>query len=144
MAASRMTVANGTLFHTLITQSDTIAQRGSTSQGIGSIPTQPSMMLSRPLSVLNTNCHTTAITTAETASGMNTMVRNTPIPASLRLSAAATTTLITTVGLTVPRVNTTVLRTAMTNSGSAVNKVRKLSQPTNSGGLNRSQRCTLI
>ena len=69
MAANRITVANGTLFHTLTMHSDTIAHCGSVSHGIGPIPNQPSMMLSNPLSVLNTNCHTTAITTDETANG---------------------------------------------------------------------------
>src|ERR1700756_4425998 len=68
IAASRTTVAKGTLFQTLTMQSDTIAHFGSVSHGIGPIPTQPSMVFNRPLFVLNTNCQTTAITTADTAS----------------------------------------------------------------------------
>ena len=70
-----MTVANGTLRHTLTMHSETMAHLGSTSHGTGPIPIQPSMMLSNPLSVLKTNCQTTAITTDEMARGRNTMVR---------------------------------------------------------------------
>src|ERR1700741_238817 len=73
IAASKMTVANGTLRHTLTMHSETMAHLGSTSQGIGPMPTQPSMMLSSPLSVLKTNCQTTAITTDEMANGRKTM-----------------------------------------------------------------------
>src|ERR1700739_135574 len=75
IAASRMTVANGTLLHTLTMHSETMAHLGSTNQGTGPIPIQPSMILSNPLSVLKTNCHTTAMTTDEMASGRKTMVR---------------------------------------------------------------------
>src|SRR5271168_4921353 len=75
IAASKMTVAKGTLRQTLTTHNENIAHLGSTSHGIGPIPIQPSMMLSSPLSVLKTNCQTTAITTDEIASGRKTMVR---------------------------------------------------------------------
>src|SRR5579875_1389273 len=119
MAARKPTVANGTLRQTLTMHNATIAQLGSTSHGIGSTPIQPSMMLSNPLSVLKTNCHTTAITTVETASGRNAAVRKSPIPLIFRLSTAATTRLINTVGTTLPRVNTTLLVSAMRNNGSA-------------------------
>src|ERR1700743_3576227 len=105
-----MTVANGTLRHTLTMHSETMAHLGSTSHGIGPIPTQPSIMLSSPLSVLKTNCHTTAITTDEMASGRKTMVRKTPMPLTLRFSTAATTRLIRTGGTTVPTVKTTAVR----------------------------------
>src|SRR5947209_17410812 len=109
MAASRMTVANGTLRHTLTMHSETIAHLGSTSHGTGPSPTHPSMILSNPLSVLNTNCQTTAITTDEIASGRKTMVRNTPMPPALRFSTPATTRLMSSVGTTVPIVKITVL-----------------------------------
>ena len=99
-----MTVANGTARHTLTMHSETIAHRGSTSHGIGPIPIQPSMMLSSPLSVLKTNCQTTAITTDEMASGIKTMVRKIPMPLTFRFSTPATTRLMTTVGTTVPTV----------------------------------------
>src|SRR3978361_2345430 len=69
IAASRTTVANGTLRHTLTMHNDAMAQWGSTSHGMGPIPIHPSMMLSSPLSVLKTNCQTMAITTDEIASG---------------------------------------------------------------------------
>src|ERR1700739_1369152 len=104
-----MTVANGTLLQTLTMHSEAIAHLGSTSHGIGPIPTQPSMMLSSPLSVLKTNCQTTAITTDEMASGRKTMVRNMPIPLTFRFRTPATMRLTTTVGTTVPTVKITVL-----------------------------------
>ena len=88
IAASKTTVANGTLFHTLTMHSETIAHLGSTSHGIGPIPIQPSMMLSNPSSVLKTNCHTTAITTDDTANGRKTMVRKMLIPLIFRFSSA--------------------------------------------------------
>src|ERR1700722_8915485 len=131
-----MTVANGTARHTLTMHSDTMAHLGSTSHGIGPIPTQPNMMLSSPLSVLKTNCHTTAITTDEMASGMKTMVRKIPMPLTFRFSTPATTRLIAMVGTTVPTVKTTVLRTAMRNSGSELKSCSKFAHPTNFGGLN--------
>src|SRR6201997_2859512 len=134
-----MTVANGTLRHTLTMHSETIAHLGSTSHGTGPIPTQPSMMFSSPLSVLKTNCHTTAITTDEMASGRKTMVRKTPMPLTFRVSTPATTRLISRVGTTVPRVKTTVLRMAMTKSGSDVKSSSKFLGPTNFAGLNTSQ-----
>src|ERR1700757_2478829 len=108
-----MTVANGTVLHTLTMHSETIAHLGSTNQGTGPIPIQPSMILSRPLSVLKTNCQTTAMTTDEMASGRKTIVRKTPMPLTFRFSTPATTRLITTVGTTVPRVKIAVLRIAM-------------------------------
>src|ERR1700757_4095516 len=135
-----MTVANGTVLHTLTMHSEAIAHLGSTSQGTGPIPIQPSMMLSSPLSVLKTNCHTTAITTDEMASGRNTIVRKMPMPLTFRLSTAATTRLMRMVGTTVPTVNTAVLRIAMRNSGSDVKSSSKFFRPTNFGGLNTSQR----
>src|ERR1700739_4092686 len=113
IAASNTTVAKGTLFHTLTRHSDTIAQFGSISHGIGPTPIQPSMMLSSPLLVLNTNCHTTAITTADTASGRKIAVRKMLMPLSFRFSAAATTTLMSMVGTRVPTVKITVLRSAI-------------------------------
>src|SRR5262245_48590363 len=134
-----MTVANGTPRHTLTMQSDTMAQLGSTSHGIGPMPIQPSMMLSSPLSVLKTNCHTTAITTDEMARGKKTMVRKTPMPLTFRFSSPATTRLMTIVGTTVPNVKITVLRMAMRNNGSEVNSSLKFFSPTNFGGLNTSQ-----
>src|ERR1700748_1027567 len=112
-----MTVANGTLRHTLTTHSETMAHLGSTSHGIGPIPTQPSMMLSSPLSVLKTNCQTTASTTDEMARGMKMIVRTMVMPLAFRFSTAATMRLTTTVGMTVPRVKTTVLRMAIMNNG---------------------------
>src|ERR1700756_1221877 len=104
IAASNTTVAKGTLFHTLTRHSDPIAQFGSISHGIGPTPIQPSMMLSSPLLVLNTNCHTTAITTDDTAKGKNIMTRKVLIPLAFRLSTPATARLISTVGTTVPTV----------------------------------------
>ena len=97
-------------------------------------PTQPSMMFSKPLSVLKTNCHTTAITTEEIASGRNTIVRKTSMPLTFRFSTPATARLMRTVGTTVPTVKTTVLRIAIRNSGSEVNRSRKFLRPTNFGG----------
>nr|CRL72535.1 hypothetical protein CPGR_00943 [Mycolicibacter nonchromogenicus] len=94
------------------------------SHGTGAIPNQPSMMLSSPLSVLNTNCHTTAITTEDTANGIKAIARNRPIPLILRFSRPATARLMSTVGTTVPTVNTVVLRTAMPNNGLPVNRSR--------------------
>src|SRR6516165_4582526 len=129
-----MTVAKGTLLHTLTTHSETMAHLGSTNHGTGPIPTQPSMILSSPLSVLKTNCHTTAITTDEMASGRKTMVRKTPMPLTFRFSTPATTRLISRVGTTVPRVKITVLRMAMRNNGSDVNRSSKFFRPTNFGG----------
>src|SRR5690349_7822037 len=102
IAASKTTVANGTLLHTATTHSEAIDQCGSTSHGIGPIPTQPSMMLSNPLSVLKTNCQTTAITTDEMASGRNTIVRKIAMPLTFRFRTPATTRLMSTVGTTVP------------------------------------------
>src|SRR6516165_4625268 len=134
-----MTVAKGTLLHTLTTHSETMAHLGSTNHGTGPIPTQPSMMLSSPLSVLKTNCHTTAITTDEIASGRKTIVRKIPMPLTFRFSAPATARLISRVGTTVPRVNITVLRIAMRNSGSEVKSSSKFFIPTNFGGLKTSQ-----
>src|SRR6516165_7250445 len=133
-----MTVANGTLRHTLTMHSETMAHLGSTSHGIGPIPTQPSMMLSSPLSVLKTNCHTTAITTDEMANGRKTMVRKTQMPLTFRFSTPATTRLMRMVGTTVPRVKITVLRMAMRNSGSEVKSSWKFFSPTNFGGLKTS------
>jgi hypothetical protein len=78
------------------------------------------MVFSRPLFVLKTNCQTTAITTAETASGKNTTVRKTPMPRTFRFRAPATARLMTTVGTSVPTVKIPVLRSAMGKSGSAV------------------------
>ena len=104
MAANRMTVAKGTLRHTLTMHSEAMAYFGSTSQGMGSIPIQPRMMLSRPLLVLNTNCQTTAITTDDTARGRKIIVRNMAIPFIFRLSTPATARLMSTVGTTVPTV----------------------------------------
>lgn len=85
IAASRTTVAKGTLRQTLTRQSETMAHRGSISHGMGPIPSQPSMMLSRPLSVLKTNCQTTAITTEEIANGKKTTVRKRLMPLIFRL-----------------------------------------------------------
>src|ERR1700730_3904466 len=138
IAASKMRVANGTLHYTLTMHSDTMAHFGSTSHGTGPIPTQPSMMLSSPLSVLKTNCQTTAITTDEMARGRKTMVRKMPMPLTFRFSRPATRRLTTMVGTTVPTVKTTVLRMAMRNSGSEVNSSLKFFSPTNFGGLNTS------
>src|SRR6516165_4582134 len=135
-----MTVANGTLLHTLTMHSETMAHRGSTSHGTGPTPIQPSMILSSPLSVLKTNCHTTAITTDEMASGRKTMVRKMPMPLTFRFSTAATTRLMTMVGTTVPTVKTAVLRIAIRNSGSDVKSSSKFFRPTNFGGLNTSHR----
>src|SRR3984885_15602022 len=135
-----MTVANGTLRHTLTMHNEAIAQLGSTSHGIGPTPIQPSMMLSNPLSVLKTNCHTTAITTDEMAKGMKTIVRTMAMPLTFWFSTAATTRLMTIVGTTVPTVKTTVLRMAMRNNGSEVKSSSKFLRPTNFGGLNTSQR----
>src|ERR1700757_4241585 len=104
MAANRMTVANGTLRHTLTVHSESIAHLGSFSHGTGPTPIQPSMMLSRPLLLLKTNCHTTAITTDDTANGRNIIVRKMLIPMTFRLSTPATARLINTVGTTVPTV----------------------------------------
>ena len=120
--------------------SEAIAHRGSTSHGTGPIPTQPSMMLSKPLSVLKTNCHTTAMTTDEMANGIKTMVRKMPMPLTFRFSTPATTRLTRMVGTTVPRVKMTVLRMAMRNSGSEVNSSWKFCRPTNFGGRNTSHR----
>src|SRR5271166_4818126 len=100
--------------------SETMAHLGSTSHGIGPIPIQPNMMLSSPLSVLKTNCHSTAITTDEMASGMKTIVRKMAMPLTFRFNTAATTRLMMMVGTTVPTVKTVVLWTAMINSGSEV------------------------
>src|SRR5947209_12932003 len=102
IAANKMTVAKGTLRQTLTIQSDVMAHLGSTSHGMGPIPTQPSTMLSRPLWVLKTNCQTTAITTDDTASGTKMIVRKTAIALIFRLSTPATARLTTTVGTTVP------------------------------------------
>src|ERR1700737_5074823 len=102
MAASNTTVGKGTLFQTLIMHSDTMAHPGSSSHGTGPIPTQPSMVLSSPLSVLNTNCHITAVTTDDTARGTKTTARKTLIPLSFRFSRAATTRLMSTAGTGVP------------------------------------------
>lgn len=71
---------------------------------MGPIPSQPSMMLSRPLSVLKTNCQTTAITTEEIANGKKTTVRKRLMPLIFRFRKAATTRLTITVGTTVPTV----------------------------------------
>src|ERR1700747_3831933 len=101
MAANRMTVAKGTLRQTLTVHSESIAHWGSFSHGTGPSPIQPSMMLSRPLWVLKTNCQTTAITTDDTANGRNIIVRKTLIPLTFRLSTPATARLIRTVGPTV-------------------------------------------
>src|ERR1700751_2987915 len=135
-----MTVANGTLLHTLTMHSETMAHLGSTNQGTGPIPIQPSMMLSNPLSVLKTNCHTTAMTTDEMASGRKTMVRKIPMPLTFRFSTPATTRLMRTVGTTVPSVKITVFRIAIKNSGSEVNSSSKFFRPTNFGGLKTSHR----
>src|ERR1700733_4031033 len=124
MAANRMTVAKGTLRHMLTMHSDAMAHFGSTSHGMGPIPIQLSMMLSRPLLVLKTNCQTTAMTTDDTASGRNTIVRNILIPLIFRLRTPATARLMRTVGTTVPTVYTTVLSNAILNSGSSVNRLR--------------------
>ncbi|BBX59096.1 hypothetical protein MSHO_44410 [Mycobacterium shottsii] len=97
-------MANGTLRHTLTRHSETMAHLGSINHGTGPTPIQPRMMLSSPLLVSKTNCHTTAITTDEMASGRKTIVRKTPIPGTFRFSTAATTRLIRTVGTTVPAV----------------------------------------
>src|ERR1700761_8449260 len=139
-----MTVANGTLRHTLTTHSEIMAHLGSTSHGIGPIRTQPSMMLSNPLSVLKTNCHTTAITTDEIASGRKTIVRTMPMPLTLLFSTAATIRLTMTVGTTVPTVKNNVFLIAMTNSGSEVNSSWKFLNPTNFGGLKTSHRWKLM
>src|SRR5262249_51196077 len=102
IAANNATVAKGTLFHTLTRHSESMAQFGSTSHGTGPSPTQPSMMLSSPLSVLNTNCHTVAITTDDTANGRNTTVRKNPAPLIVWSKTAAAVRLTTMVGTTVP------------------------------------------
>src|ERR1700742_3871124 len=139
-----MMVVNGTLRHTETTQSEAIAQLGSTSHGMGPMPIQPSMMLSSPLSVLKTNCQTTAITTEEIANGIKTIVRKTLMPRTFRFSTDATTRLMTIAGTTVPTVNPTVLPIAMRNSGSDVKSCSKFAHPTNFGGLNTSHRWKLM
>src|SRR5271168_1746712 len=104
MAANRMTVAKGTLRHTLTMHREAMAYFGSTGQGIGSIPIHLRMMLRRPLLVLYTNCQTTAITTDDTARGRKIIVRKMAIPFIFRLSTPATARLMSTVGTTVPTV----------------------------------------
>src|ERR1700751_2493346 len=104
MGSNRITVAKGTLRQTLTVYSESIAHFGSFSHGTGPSPIQPSMMLSRPLFVLKTNCHTTAITTDDTAKGRNIIVRKMLIPLIFRLSTPATARLMNTVGTTVPTV----------------------------------------
>lgn len=98
------------------------------------------MMFSNPLSVLKTNCHTTAITTEEMASGRKTIVRKMPMPLTFWFSTPATARLMATVGTTDPSVKITVLRIAIRNNGSELNRSVKFFSPTNFGGVNTSHR----